>query len=141
MTHWLPNAEPALPSGCVREDWHDRCAETEETEAPLNQSTARARVSVSSEVVAVTPRAFSALPLARETRLELVRGMLCRLEEVTPAGQHYLMAKVLPLLRREAIDRGRRRGIDWAQDRLEGSHAARRGRIPATFRGPASSGR
>ena len=33
--------------------------------------------------------------------------MLCRLEDATPAGQHYLMEKVLPLLRGEALDPGR----------------------------------
>jgi len=43
-------------------------------------------------------------PLARSARLDLLRGMLNRLVDVTPAGQQYLMAKVLPLLRREALD-------------------------------------
>ncbi len=36
--------------------------------------------------------------------MDLLRGMLSRLVDVTPAGQHYLMSKVLPLLRSEALD-------------------------------------
>jgi hypothetical protein len=36
--------------------------------------------------------------------MDLLRGMLSRLVDVTPAGQHYLMGKVLPLLRQEALD-------------------------------------
>jgi hypothetical protein len=43
--------------------------------------------------------------LTLEARLDLLRGMLCRLEDATSAGQHYLMEKVLPLLHREARDR------------------------------------
>jgi hypothetical protein len=46
-------------------------------------------------------------PLAavpRSARLDLLRGMLGRLVDVPPGGQHYLMDKVLPLLRREALD-------------------------------------
>jgi hypothetical protein len=45
------------------------------------------------------------VPLAPDARLDLLRGMLCRLEDATSAGRHYLMDKVLPLLRREALDR------------------------------------
>lgn len=36
--------------------------------------------------------------------MDLLRGMLTRLVDVTLGGQHYLMSKVLPLLRREALD-------------------------------------
>jgi hypothetical protein len=43
---------------------------------------------------------------SRSARLELLRGMLTRLLDVPPGGQHYLMDKVLPLLRREALDPG-----------------------------------
>lgn len=47
---------------------------------------------------------FAAVP--RSVRLDLLRGMLTRLLDVPPGGQHYLMDKVLPLLRREALDPG-----------------------------------
>jgi hypothetical protein len=63
---------------------------------------------VSPELVSVAPRVLLAVPLAQETRLDLLRGMLDRLQDVTPAGQHYLMAKLLLLLHREATDRGQR---------------------------------
>jgi hypothetical protein len=63
--------------------WHDDCNVLDHKEAPVNQSMA-----------SVPP----------EERLDLLRGMLCRLEDATSAGQHYLMEKVLPLLRREALD-------------------------------------
>ena len=59
---------------------------------PMNQSTTSAE----------WPGARS--PLARNARMDLLRGMLSRLIDVTPAGQYYLMSKVLPLLRREALD-------------------------------------
>jgi hypothetical protein len=36
--------------------------------------------------------------------MDLLRGMLSRLGDVTPPGQQYLMGKVLPLLRQEALD-------------------------------------
>jgi hypothetical protein len=45
---------------------------------------------------------FAAVP--RSVRLDLLRGMLGRLLDVPRGGQHYLMDKVLPLLRREALD-------------------------------------
>jgi len=75
-------------------------------EAPVNQPTASAIPLLSPRLGAIAPQMLSALTRGRETRLdlELVRGMLCRLEDVTPAGQHYLMAKMIPLLRREALD-------------------------------------
>lgn len=53
---------------------------------------------------AAPPRLPGAGPLTRRARLELLRGMLTRLVDATPAGQHYLMAKVIPLLRREALE-------------------------------------
>lgn len=53
-------------------------------------------------------RTLSAAPLARETRLDLLRGMLCRLDDATAAGQQYLMTKVVPLLRGEALDTAKR---------------------------------
>ena len=46
--------------------------------------------------------------LSRRTQIDLLRGMLERLKDATPAGRHYLIAKVLPLLRREAFDSGDR---------------------------------
>jgi len=49
-----------------------------------------------------------AVPLAPEARLDLLRGMLSRMEDATSAGRHYLMDKVLPLLRREALDPSKR---------------------------------
>jgi hypothetical protein len=36
--------------------------------------------------------------------MDLLRGMLSRLVDVTAPGQQYLMGKVLPLLRQEALD-------------------------------------
>jgi hypothetical protein len=42
--------------------------------------------------------------LTRSATIDLLRGMLTRIEDVTPAGLHYLMDKVLPLLRQEALD-------------------------------------
>jgi hypothetical protein len=74
-------------------------------EAPVNQPTASAIPLLSPRLGAIAPRMLSAVTPGRETRLdlELLRGMLCRLEDVTPAGQHYLMAKMIPLLRREAL--------------------------------------
>jgi hypothetical protein len=71
----------------------------------MSQSTANAALNVSPQIGAVAPRTLFAVPLAPEARLDLLRGMLCRLEDATLAGQHYLMDKVLPLLRREALDR------------------------------------
>ncbi len=47
---------------------------------------------------------LASVPLARHERLDLLRGMLARLEDATPAGQTYMMTKILPLLRREALD-------------------------------------
>lgn len=94
------------------------------------------------ELAAVAPRALSAVPLARETRLDLLRGMLCRLQDVTPAGQHYLMAKMLPLLRREATDRGQRfrapdrEVVTRSLDELE-REASRMAPDPALFSGKA----
>ncbi len=73
----------------------------------MNQAT-MAVGSVSSGLGAVIPLTSSAAPLAREARLDLLRGMLVRLAEATPAGQYYLMAKVLPLLHEEASERGQR---------------------------------
>src|SRR5579862_6182402 len=46
--------------------------------------------------------------LSPSARIDLLRGMLERLKDATPAGRHYLIAKVLPLLRREAFDPLRR---------------------------------
>ena len=46
----------------------------------------------------------SSEPLTRSATIDLLRGMLTRIEDVTPAGLHYLMGKVLPLLRQEALD-------------------------------------
>jgi hypothetical protein len=40
--------------------------------------------------------------VARSVLIDLLRGMLERLKDATPAGRPYLIAKVLPLLRREA---------------------------------------
>jgi hypothetical protein len=51
-------------------------------EAPMNQSTAAG--------------------------IDLLRGILTRLEDMKPGAQYYLMAKVLPLLRREALDPNKR---------------------------------
>lgn len=47
---------------------------------------------------------LASVPLPRHERLDLLRGMLERLEDATPAGQGYMMTKILPLLRREALD-------------------------------------
>lgn len=44
--------------------------------------------------------------LSRSTRIDLLRGMLERLKDATPSGRHYLIAKVLTVLRREAFDSG-----------------------------------
>lgn len=76
----------------------------------MNHSMVSATPISSAEPPAIASRTLSALPLPRATRLDLLRGMLCRLEDVTPAGQQYLMAKVIPLLRREALDPGHRFG-------------------------------
>jgi len=54
------------------------------------------------------PRGLFAVPLLAEERLDLLREMLCRLEDATSAGQQYLMEKVLPLLRTEALDPGKK---------------------------------
>ena len=40
--------------------------------------------------------------------IDVLRGILTRLEDMKPGGQYYLMAKVLPLLRREALDPSKR---------------------------------
>lgn len=56
------------------------------------------------QVPSVPDRPSALAPLTRSVRIDLLRGMLSRLDDVTPAGQQYLMAKVLPLLRREALD-------------------------------------
>jgi hypothetical protein len=78
-------------------------------EAPVNQPTASTIPLLSPKLGAMAPRMLSAVTLGRETSLDLdldldlLRGMLRRLEDVTPAGQHYLMAKMIPLLRREAL--------------------------------------
>lgn len=77
-------------------------------EVPVNQSMASAVPTLAPGFGAIAPRTLPAVPLARDTRLDLLRGMLCRLEDVTPAGQHYLMAKVIPLLRQEALDPNKR---------------------------------
>lgn len=58
----------------------------------------------------ITPLAPTSCPpsdwpvLSRSARIDLLRGMLERLKDATPAGRTYLIAKVLPLLRREAFD-------------------------------------
>jgi hypothetical protein len=71
----------------------------------MNHSTASAGRMVRPEVAVGFPRLSPPpVPLPQGTRLDLLRGMLIRLEDVTPAGQHYLMEKVLPLLRREALE-------------------------------------
>jgi hypothetical protein len=49
--------------------------------------------------------------LSRSARIDLLRGMLERLRDATPAGRHYLIAKVLPLLRGEAFDSGGRSAL------------------------------
>ena len=55
----------------------------------------------------VVPWRLSAgAPLTGRARMDLVDGMLNRLVDVTPAGQHYLMSKILRLLRRAALDPG-----------------------------------
>jgi len=54
------------------------------------------------------PRGLFAVPLLAEERLDLLRGMLCRLADATSAGQQYLMEKFLPLLRTEALDPGKK---------------------------------
>lgn len=46
----------------------------------------------------------NASALTRGATIDLLRGMLMQLQQVTPAGLHYLMGKVLPLLRQEALD-------------------------------------
>ena len=46
--------------------------------------------------------------LSRSVLIDLLRGMLERLKDATPAGRPYSIAKVLPLLRREAFDSGGR---------------------------------
>jgi hypothetical protein len=46
--------------------------------------------------------------LSRSTQIDLLREMLERLKDATPAGRHYLIEKVLPMLRREAFDSGDR---------------------------------
>jgi hypothetical protein len=74
----------------------------------MSQPTTSAARNLSLQLAAVAPRALFAVPLAPEARLDLLRGMLCRLEDATSAGQHYLMDKVLPLLRREALDPNKR---------------------------------
>lgn len=74
----------------------------------MNQSTAGVMTVRSPELGAVAPRALFAVPLPAKERLELLQGMLGRLEDATSAGQHYLMEKVLPLLRREALDPGKK---------------------------------
>jgi hypothetical protein len=88
--------------------WHDRCTQTGGMEAPVDQSTVSAMRIVSPGLVAGASRALWSVPLAHETKLDLLRGMLCRLDDVTSAGQQYLMAKVLPLLRQEAVDQSGR---------------------------------
>jgi hypothetical protein len=71
----------------------------------VNQSTTSMVRNLEPEIAAGLPRMPPAsVPLARSTRLELLRGMLCQLEDATSAGQRYLMTKVVPLLRREALD-------------------------------------
>jgi hypothetical protein len=74
----------------------------------MNPPTASAARNVLPPVGAVASRAVFAVPLAPEARLDLLRGMLCQLEDATLAGQHYLMEKVLPLLRRVARDSSQR---------------------------------
>jgi hypothetical protein len=53
---------------------------------------------------AVVRRLSTVAPLGRRARLDLLRGMLSRLVDATPGGQYYLMSKVLPLLRQEALE-------------------------------------
>ena len=72
----------------------------------MSQPSACAAPNVSPQLGAAARRAVFAVALPPEARLDLLRGMLSRLEDATAAGQHYLMDKVLPLLRGEAVDRG-----------------------------------
>ena len=67
----------------------------------MNPSTTSTRQATERVFPAQVPGAG---PLVRGARLELLRGMLSRLIDATPGGQHYLMAKILPLLRREALE-------------------------------------
>jgi hypothetical protein len=71
-------------------------------EVPVNQTTTDTSPFV--QVPAFRLRLPAVPPLTRSERLDLLRGMLSRLVDATPAGQHHLMRKVLPLLRREALD-------------------------------------
>lgn len=75
----------------------------------MNQSTASRVRMIQPEIAGgVTRLPLASVPPTRSAGIDLLRGMLTRLEDVTPAGQPYLMAKVLPLLRREALDPTRR---------------------------------
>jgi hypothetical protein len=97
-----------------------------EAGGPMNQSTANAvRVGHFDQPPALVRPALASVPLPHRDRMEVLQGMLRRLEDVTPAGQQYLMAKVVPLLRREAIDQAGRfqrselTTIEQSLDRLE----------------------
>lgn len=70
----------------------------------MNPSTTSTRQTAQRVFPAFPLQLPGAGPLVRSARLDLLRGMLSRLIDATPAGQHYLMAKILPLLRREALE-------------------------------------
>lgn len=70
----------------------------------MNQSMVDTSRTVQPVFRAVPPQIVAVAPLARSERMDLLRGMLSRLADATPGGQYNLMSKVLPLLRREALE-------------------------------------
>jgi hypothetical protein len=84
--------------------WHDRCSSGAKLEDAVIHALAIAVDAIPYDNVPRSRWPLASVPLPRHERLDFLRGMLARLDDATPAGQTYMMTKILPLLRREALD-------------------------------------